>query len=309
MISTPSAARNATASRAPGRSSSARTTRPSGSRPLGRLLARRLWQRSASAGRGGEHAPPLLGAHVRDGAELAGRDSAGCAEIEARAGDAERAPAAVAREWDLSLERLRLRREGVGERLEGEVARRGAGRERAEACPQLVLVDAGSGEDLDDPQRRLGQRAGLVDAQRVDGGERLDRVELLRERAAPRHAHRRRRVGEADEQHQPLGNERHDPGRRGRDGRAQVHVAVVERVAEDRAEAEHQAHEAVQEPVDRALQRRTRVAEGARLAGEARGEAVDTDGGDLVGAGALDGERAGAHRFARRLAAPARTPR
>ena len=123
LISTPSAARNATASRAPGRNSSARTTRPSGSRPGGGSSPGVWGSGALPAVRGGEHAPPLLGADVRDGAELAGGDPAGRAEVEAGAGDAEGAPAAAARERDLALERLGLGGEGVGERLQREVAR------------------------------------------------------------------------------------------------------------------------------------------------------------------------------------------
>ena len=78
-------------------------------------------------------------------------------------------------------------------------------------------VDTGRGHERHEPQRRLGQRAGLVDADRVDRRERLDRVQLLRERAGAGHPHRRRRVGDRDEQDQALGDERHHPRDRGLD--------------------------------------------------------------------------------------------
>ena len=95
-------------------------------------------------------------------------------------------------------------------------------------------------QHLDDAQRGLGQGSGLVDADRVDRRQRLDRVQLLRQHAPARHAHRRRRVGEADEHHQPLRDQRHDPGRGGRHRRVNGHMAVVERIAEHRAEPDHQ---------------------------------------------------------------------
>ena len=69
-------------------------------------------------------------------------------------------------------------------------------------------------------------------------------------------------------------------------------VAVIERVAEHRAEDDDQRDERVEQAVDRSLERRARVAERARLAGDPRGEAVLADGRDPVGAGALDDERA-----------------
>ena len=62
------------------------------------------------------------------------------------------------------------------------------------------------------PQRRLGQRAGLVGADDVHRGQRLDRVELLGEHAALGDLERRHRRGEADQQDQALGDEVDDPG-------------------------------------------------------------------------------------------------
>ena len=60
-----------------------------------------------------------------------------------------------------------------------------ARREAREVALELRGAHTGRRLDADDPQRRLGERAGLVEAHDVDRGERLDGVELLRERAAP----------------------------------------------------------------------------------------------------------------------------
>ena len=77
--------------------------------------------------------------------------------------------------------------------LERRVPRRGAGREAPERPRELVLPHPFGRYQLHDPQRRLGQRPGLVRAQDRHRSERLDRVELLREHAAPRHFRRRHR--------------------------------------------------------------------------------------------------------------------
>ena len=96
------------------------------------------------------------------------------------------------------------------DRLERRVARRRAGGVAAERAGQLVLVDALGRHQLDHPQRRLGQGAGLVGAHDRDRGQRLDRVELLGEDPAPRHLRRRDRRGQRDEQDQALGDDVHD---------------------------------------------------------------------------------------------------
>ena len=75
-------------------------------------------------------------------------------------------------------------------------------------------------------------------------------------------------------------------------------MPVVEREAEDGTKADDERHERVQEPVDRALERRAGMAERARLAGDPGGEAVGANGGDDVRAGSLCGERAGTHLLA-----------
>ncbi len=77
--------------------------------------------------------------------------------------------------------RLRLRGEGVCDRLQGQIACRGTRSKLAEHRLHTLLGDGCGRQDLDDSQRRLGERPGLIDADRVHRGERLDRVELLRE--------------------------------------------------------------------------------------------------------------------------------
>jgi hypothetical protein len=77
---------------------------------------------------------------------------------------------------------------------------------------------------------------------------------------------------------------------------------VPECVAEHHPERHHHCHEHEQELIQGALERRARVAEGARLARQPGGIALRANRGDRVGADALDRERPGAHvvaRFAR----------
>ena len=76
------------------------------------------------------------------------------------------------------------------------------------------------------------------------------------------------------------------------------HVAVVERVAEHRAEHEHQSHERVEQTVDRPFQRGSRVPEGACLADDPGGEALRPHSAHQVGPRALDGEHTGVDALA-----------
>ena len=218
----------------------------------------------------------------------------GRAEDVADAADPLRAEAVARRERNLLLDRRRRGRIGLGDRLDRRVPHR---RGRSE-LPELLANRRRPG-DIDDSQRGLGQGACLVEADDVDGGERLDRVQLLRQRAPPRHPQRRDRVGQACEQDQPLRDERHDRGDGGRHRGVQGRVPVPERVAEDDAERDHHRDEYEQELVQGALERRARMAEGSRLARQAVGVAVRPDRGHCVGADSLDRERPGAHCLAR----------
>ena len=212
--------------------------------------------------------PRLL---VRERLQAAEREELGRAEHVRRLAELHRAPAAARRERH---GRARLLGDGgavVGDRARasrsGSASSRRSVRARARARPRRRRR---RGRDRLDLEAGVRQRAGLVDADRVDRRERLDRVQLLRERAAARHAHRRDGVREAREQDQALGNERDDRG----DGRRHrvVHrrVPAVERPAERDAERDEHRDEDQQEQVDRALERRARVAELARLARRSR---------------------------------------
>ena len=70
---------------------------------------------------------------------------------------------------------------------------------------------------LDGDQLQLagGQRAGLVHADRVHGGQRLGRRHLLDQRVEPRQPDRGDGEGDAHQQHQALGDQRDQAGRRG----------------------------------------------------------------------------------------------
>ena len=196
---------------------------------------------------------------------------------------------------------LWLRRAGLGDRLQREVARRRARSQLAERLARLLLGRTGVREHLDQAQCGLGERSGLVDADRVHRGQGLDRVELLGQHPAAGHAHRRRRIGEADQQHEALGNQA-DHARRGRGhGGVDGDVTVIQRVAQQQPEADHQDDQGIQQSVHRALQRRARVTERAGLAGHARCVAVGADRLHLKRARALRHERPRAHLLTDRV--------
>ena len=187
----------------------------------------------------------------------------------------------------------RRRRVGSRDRLERRVPGRERGREAAQCRLELVLADTRRPDELGDAQTRLGERAGLVEADDRGRCERLDRVELLRKRTVPGELEGAREVDDAREQDQPFGDEVDHRGDDGGEGVVERRVAQPERQGEGGAErdAEHDQHH--DQPVEAALERRRRVPERARLAGEPLGVALVADGGCDVGAGALDCERAG----------------
>ena len=83
---------------------------------------------------------------------------------------------------------------------------------------------------------------------------------------------------------------------------AAEHVAILRhQPAERDAERHEHADEHEQQPVDRPLERRARMPELARLPRDARGVALLADCSHEIRAGALDGERARSHLFARVL--------
>ena len=171
---------------------------------------------------------------------------------------------------------------------------------RRRRVPAEVDGEIGRPDEVDHAERALGERAGLVEADQVDRGERLDRVQLLDERAPARHPRSRDREGEARQQDQPLRDERDNRGDRGRHGRVQRRMPLPQRVSEDQAERHHHHDERGQEPVQRALERRARVAKRPRLAGDLRRVAVHADRLDGEVALALDDERSRPHLAARR---------
>ena len=112
-----------------------------------------------------------------------------------------------------------------------------AGREAPERDRELPLVDPRGRHELDHPQGLLGERAGLVEADHVGRGERLDGVELLAEGAAARHPQRRDRVGQPDQQHEALGDDRDHAGHGRRHRLAERRVLLDQRPAEQQRRA------------------------------------------------------------------------
>ena len=267
---TSSAAKNATVSPAFARSRSASTTTPSG---------RSGWGSGASGAAGGSGASAAASASTRRPAAassaarprsavvaVAGEQRLGRAEDEPlavrararssaaarRTGPAPTAPRAASSpaspaSWTASSVALR----------DGELAANTPS-DRASSS----LVDLAGGHELDDAQRRLGQRPGLVRAQHRDRRERLDRVELLREHAAAGHLRRRDRGGERHEQDQPLGDDVHDRRRQRLDRLRLADVADRERDASATPSGTITDDEDDEQPVHRLLERRAGMAEG-----------------------------------------------
>ena len=106
----------------------------------------------------------------------------------------------------------------------------------------VALAGAGERHDLLDRERAVGERAGLVEADDVDAGQRLDRVQALDERAAAADARGGDREDEARQQHEALGHERDDARGGRRDGLAQGHVVRAQRVQEQDRDRDHDRH-------------------------------------------------------------------
>ncbi len=111
-------------------------------------------------------------------------------------------------------------------------------------------ASAGRRDDLDQLQRAVGERAGLVEADGVDRGERLDRVQLLRERAGASDAHGAGRERHRGQQHQPLRHDRDQAGRRRLRGLAERRVVQPQRRDEDHRQRHHRDQQQAQQRVD-----------------------------------------------------------
>ena len=183
--------------------------------PAGQVLAR---QRLRGAGQ--QHHPAALARVALDGvAQRVGQDHAGAGEHvggaehqRARAVELHGAPLARGRERHLGGDGPRLGGEALGDRLAGAVARARARRQRPQQLAGLVLLVARRRLDALEPDAVVGERAGLVEAARVHARQALDRVQALGERAQPPQPHGRDGEGQARQQHQALGHQRHQGG-------------------------------------------------------------------------------------------------
>ena len=122
--------------------------------------------------------------------------------------------------------------------------------------------------DRDQVEGAVGERSGLVDADRVHGGQRLGRGHLLDEGVHPRQADGRDGEGDAHQQHQALGDQRHEAGGRRLSRLVERHVADRERDQQQHGERHHHDRGRAQHAVDLDLERRGRVAERPGLAGD-----------------------------------------
>ena len=155
--------------------------------PAAAAPRRRPLREVARGGRERQHAATVVLAVARDLGQRAQVEELGRPEHVARAVEAQAAPAAAGRERHLGL-RLDavagpVARDGGQRQVPVRCRRRVAGEQRI----RLVALDSGGGDHVHDVQARLGQRAGLVQADHGHRRERLDRVQLLGQHAAAGH--------------------------------------------------------------------------------------------------------------------------
>ena len=237
--------------------------------------------------------PAVLLVRSRGLGEIAESEDLRGAEHVADTADPQAAPAAPGEERDDIVGRLGVGRPRRRHRLQRRVLRVGGGGESSEGSTELLLGHSGRREERHDTQPRLGEGARLVDAERVHGGERLDCVQLLRESTGTGHSHGRRRVGDREEEYEPFGNQGHHSGDSRLDRVIDGDVLLPQRDDQHRSERHHDSEKHVEQPVDRPLERRARMAELTRRSRDALGVAVGSDGGHFERSGSLDHERAG----------------
>ena len=188
---------------------------------------------------------------------------------------------------------------GAGHRLEGGIRRLLRGTERRE-CTRHVSVGV-EHLDIGDGHARLGQRAGLVDAHRVDAREHLDGGKVLHQHLALREAHHRDGHRDAREEHQPLGDHRHDTGDRAADRLVHGLVGAQLRDEEQDPDGRDHVRRDADEAVDVIAELGARLGELLGLCGEARGEGVSTHARGDVETRSRNDEGPGHHGVSGRL--------
>ena len=174
----------------------------------------------------GQHPAALLLVSRHLGRKPAGQQHVRRAQHQPAVLAADAAPLPTRRERHL-LQRGRGRaRQAGGDGVQGGVAGLGAGRVAGHERAHVVLRGAAQRGNAVQHQVAVGERAGLVQADGVDVGQRLDRVHVLHEHALARQPHGADREGEAHQQHQPLGDHGDDAGGGGRDGLAEGGVVA-----------------------------------------------------------------------------------
>ena len=168
------------------------------------------------------------------------------------------------------------------------------GAERPE-CPSGELAVT-EGHQIDLGQPALGERPGLVDADHIDPGQRLDRGQLLHEDPLLRQPQRGHGEGDAGEQDQALGH--HGPDGRHRAPERLPQALVGRELAPDEQDrgGDDQPGDDPQDGVGPLPQLGAHQLEAAGLAGQAVGVGVDPH------RHRPDGSRPGHHHRARQQA-------
>ena len=267
LTSTPCSRRNAIVSRVSGRSSSARTDDSE------RLQRWRAASGSAGNGAGrrpeGDDAPSGLLMRARLAGQRRRAGTAPARRARTASADAQSAPAPAARETGSARRRARAVQAAppaIASSVRLRASDDAANRPSASTSSSSATPCAGAHRD--DAQPRLGQRPGLVDADRVHRGQRLDRVQLLRKRPDAGHArapppHRSTDTSSTS----PSGTSVTMPATAVSIACLSPTSCLPEHDDEHGAERHHHGQQHVQQPVDRELERGARMAE---LAGRAR---------------------------------------
>ena len=296
-ISTPCSRRNAIVSRV-----SAAAPRRG---PRGRASAAAEGPASGSAGNAAvadteaDDAAARLLVRGRDSGELPEREELGRAEHVAGAADRLAAPPPAGEERHGLVDRLaRSRAAPLRSRsASGSAPRRRPRSGRARSSSSSALVPAAG---ITSTRRSEAVVSVPVLSTQIVSTDASDSIAFSCCDSAPSagHAQRGGGIGHRDEQDEALGDERHHPGDGGVDGVADPDVLLAEGDDQHDPERHHHGEQDVEEPVDRALERRPGMPELAGRPRDPLGVALGTDRSDLERPGSLDDERPRPHLLA-----------
>ena len=182
--------------------------------------------------------------------------------------------------------------------VHGDGGERGIGRRIGRSHRAESRCGVGGGvvsERLDEAERDLarGDRAGLVEAERVDPGEQFDRCQLLGERLAAGQGDDAGDEAEAGEKHEAVGHHRHRGGDGGLEGLLPAVLGLELTQQQQQRGRRDDDLQPLEDLVDAAAELAAREFEAAGFVGELRGVGVGphVDGLIRAGTGRDEGSR------------------